>query len=342
MCFGSNVLSQDKFYFSEEDVLRLINVRWMASIHDNFEPISQVKVDIPCAECGAVMLPHAIRHEINDDLFLCSTPYDYAQVLKKYDKYVGSYAKQLEEIFLNIVENEPSIPKEEFVKLFRMKVGRACSTGAYRALNKFYAEREYCEKNRSPEELALFDLIYNRVKGFMNSGAFDDFSISDLYSSCFFDIDFRDVTFNKTLCVFVDDLRRIAYKYSLIRFFENRDINDKDEVHSIVFNMFKSNVATADHLVAASKGGENSKENLVGLCKGCNNLKNKKSVASWYTQNFLVRVNFLKQLQVIDEMAKSGMLPGYENWARDVARRIYTLTYGRFDLRSNFENIEEP
>ena len=104
-----------------------------------------------------------------------------------------------------------------------------------------------------------------------------------------------------------------------------------------MFNFFKTDVATGDFLLASKKGGKGLKENLIGLCKGCNNMKSNKGVEAWYTQVLSVRKNFRKQLHVIDEMAKSGKIEGYDDWAKSISNAMYTLTRGRYDIRDEFD-----
>ena len=95
-------------------------------------------------------------------------------------------------------------------------------------------------------------------------------------------------------------------------------------------------MATVDHLIPGSKGGEGDKYNLIGLCKHCNKLKSHKEVRNWIAENKKAVENIRKQLLVIDKMAKSGQIEGYDDWAKNIALKIYESTSGKYDLREDF------
>ena len=82
---------------------------------------------------------------------------------------------------------------------------------------------------------------------------------------------------------------------------------------------------------------KNTKDNLIGMCKGCNTLRNNKGVSAWYAQNINVRKNFHKHLEVVDAMAKEGVIEGYDGWARSIADTMYKLTNHRYDIRHKFK-----
>lgn len=116
-----------------------------------------------------------------------------------------------------------------------------------------------------------------------------------------------------------------------------RDIKTKnDYIRNIAYNLFASDTATADHLIAYNQGGEGSRYNLIGLCKACNKLKSDKSVIAWYDQHTMVKRNLPKQLEVIDEMARYGELDGYDDWASGIAKTMYDETKGKCDIRDMF------
>ena len=84
------------------------------------------------------------------------------------------------------------------------------------------------------------------------------------------------------------------------------------------------------------KGGEGDKYNLIGLCKSCNRTKSKKNVYNWYLENKHLEPNLKKQLRIVDKMAKSGQIEGYDDWAKTIAQKVYEQTYGKLDLREDF------
>ena len=336
VCYVSDVASGHKVHFDNQEILGLRSVLFLSGRHDAFEPIEQSKVDIPCACCGSIMLPHSVRLEIEDDMKKCSTPLEYAQVIKKYEKYIGKYTKDSARIFLEIIEKNPNISEEQFLQKFKKKMDNYLSVGTRLAIDKYMNKRSYYASNASKDILEMFDITAKRVKDYVNSGKFKDYEYTKMYQECFGDL-YISNTGQKALYVLCTDLKEVAYKYGLIKEIET-DSLDKDKIYSIVFKLFKFDVATADHLVAASKEGHKSSDNLIGLCKGCNSIvKANKSVHSWFSQNYYVRFNLRKQLHTINNMAKEGLIDGYDDWAKNMADKMYELTGHKYDIRDEFK-----
>ena len=334
--FYVNKLSKGSIEFSQADIDRLLSLRALSFKREKFAPIEQSVVDIPCACCGSTLLPHSRRLDIQLKLIQAENLSDYVKILEDNDKYIGVFARDFKEIFTTIYNENPSISQEEFLKEFSARAEDSLQQGVYQALFNFNDGIKYIEKNGTPEQLNLVNLVQNRLTNYISSGFFDDYNYSNLIRSVFFGIDLDSPECTKSVYVLLNDLRTVAYRSSLIMPNDKYNNSDKNPVFTLLFNMFKSDVATGDLLIAAKKGGKTSKDNQVGLCKGCNNLKSNKSVEAWYTQVLSVRKNFRNQLHIIDNMAKEGLLEGYDDWARTIAETMYEATRGRYDLRDEF------
>ena len=334
--FYVNKLSKGSIEFSQADIDRLLSLRALSFKREEFAPIEQSVVDIPCACCGSTLLPHSRRLDIQLKLIQAENLSDYVKILEDNDKYIGVFARDFKEIFTTIYNENPSISQEEFLKEFSARAEDSLQQGVYQALFNFNDGIKYIEKNGTPEQLNLVNLIQNRLTNYISSGFFDDYNYSNLMRTVFLGIDLDSPECTKSVYVLLNDLRTVAYRSSLIMPNDKYENADKNPVFTLLFNMFKSDVATGDLLIAAKKGGKISKDNQVGLCKGCNNLKSNKSVEAWYTQVLSVRKNFRNQLRIIDNMAKEGLLEGYDDWARTIAETMYEATRGRYDLRDEF------
>lgn len=335
-CHLCDVLSKHNINFQPNEIEKFYTLITISSRHENFEPIMQTKVDVPCAGCGSTLLPHPIRKNIQDDLYYCNKPSDYAKVLKKYQKYIGLYSNGITKIFLDIVDNNPEISNEEFMQIYQKKVTKFTKNNIKNAILNLKKERLYYVQNNKYEELKNIDIILKRANDYIKSGKMHNYVYKDFYEYCM-DSPELNGNYTKTVFTFFDDIKKICYKYTLSRQKEELDINDKDPVYTMVYNIFKPDIGTTDHLVAISRGGTSDKKNLIGLCKGCNTLKNRKTVNAWYSQNLSVRHNFLNHIKTIDDMSKNGELDGYDGWAKYIADKMFELTYGKFDMRSNFE-----
>ena len=57
------------------------------------------------------MLPHDIKKIIDSALANCNSVKEYTELLKKYDKYIGVYAREVADLYLQIVKQNPNISK---------------------------------------------------------------------------------------------------------------------------------------------------------------------------------------------------------------------------------------
>lgn len=334
--FYISKLSKGEIEFSETEVNRLHNLRSMVAKRENFAPIEQTKVDVPCPDCGSIMLPHAIRLNIQRDLLVANDLQDYFEVLKKYDKYIGSHATDSRNIFYNIISENPEISMEDFLEIFNQRIERIAKGDTYLALDEFKKSIDYVRAEGTREQLDTILYVKEQLENYLEKGWFKDYNYTNLLNNVV-DIDLDSPDCSKGIYMLLNNMKSIAYKMSLVQPVSTYDNQDKDPVYTILFNLFKSDVATADYLVAAKKGGKNTKDNLIGMCKGCNTLKNNKGVSAWYAQNINVRKNFHKHLEVVDAMAKDGVIEGYNGWARSIADTMYKLTNHKYDIRHKFK-----
>ncbi len=331
----SSKLSKQQIVFTPSEIKGIQNMQRAVNRHELFIPIEQTQVDIPCAECGSVMLPHTKRKEIEKELKKCSTPYEYSQVLEKNMKYVGKNYRVLANIFLDIVKDNPKISNEKFVKEFLKIEAHYSDKAVENALRTFLSNRSYVADNYSSKCLEIYDTFATRLLEYVLHGKFKDYDVFALYKTCLKDLDMKNYPV-KPIYILMRNLKTISYKHLCAKFDNKYDFNDKDPIYTILFHLFKYNVATADHLTPEVKGGEGDKYNLIGLCKSCNRTKSKKNVLNWYIENKHLAQNLKKQLIVVDDMAKSGKVEGYDDWAKTIAQKVYEQTYGELDLREDF------
>lgn len=329
-------ISKKNVVFSPNEIQSVKNVGRLTKRHERFAPIEQSEIDIPCAECGSIMITHAKRKEIEYELKKCNTPYDYAKVLEKNMKYIGVYHKVLAKMFLQIVKNNPNISYEEFLKEYSQQKAHYCEKSVEQAISVFLTNRSYIANNYPPEYLNIYDTFTARLLKYISEGKFDNYEFTPLYHACIDGLDLQTYPV-KPIYTLIKHLKSIAYKNLYASQQDKYKYNDKDEIYSMLFRLFRQNVATADHLVPEIKGGEGDKYNLIGLCKCCNKTKSKKDVNNWYSENKRLADNLKKQLTVVDNMAKTGKITGYDDWAKNISQKVYELTYHRLDLREDFK-----
>ena len=336
LIYSVNIMSKQKIEFTPNEIKSIKSVERLMKRHVSFAPIEQTEVDIPCAECGSTMLTHTKRKEIEYELKKCDTPYEYANVLRNNMKYIGVHNKVLAEIFLSIVEKNPNISDEEFLKKYARQEAHYCEKSVEQAISGFLVNRSYVAEHYPKEGLNIYDIFTSRLLKYVSEGKFKNYELTPLYKECLENLDFQNYPV-RPIFVLLRNLKSIAYKHMYVNEEEKSKYNDKAGVYSLLFRLFQQNVATADHLVPEIKGGEGDKYNLIGLCKSCNKLKSRKDVNNWYSENKKLADNLKKQLIVVNNMSKSGQLDGYEDWAEKIAQKVYELTYHRLDLRNQID-----
>ena len=329
-------ISKQNISFDSREVGSLLKVGRIASRHQEFVPIVQTKVDVPCAGCGSTMLPHDIKKIIDSALANCNSVKEYTELLKKYDKYIGVYAREAADLYLQIVKQNPNISKTKLVSRLQKEMDKISAAEAHDVIRFFSKVRPSIAENNTFAELANFDLLSLRLHAYITSGKFNDYNYQNMCNEVLEGIDL-DRNTPVIIYTILNKLRILTYKNSLVKPNEFDLVKDKDSVQKILFNLFKSDIGTADHLIAATKGGSNTTDNIIGLCRTCNTVvKGKKKPYSWITQNPDVRIYLPQQLSVIHKMSKDGDIEGYDNWAKGIADVLYDLTYNKFDVRDKF------
>ena len=181
-----------------------------------------------------------------------------------------------------------------------------------------------------------YDLFRLLVKDYINSEAYLDNELITYYTKCLEPLNLEKAPV-KAIYAFTTTAKQIILAHRITSIENKISKRKEDPIYSIVFNMFKMNVATADHLIATSKGGDDSVDNLIALCKTCNKIKSKKDVRTWIIDNKRVKNNIANQMRVIDNMAKYGEINGFDNWASNISDKLYKLTEGKIDLREEFK-----
>ncbi len=347
-CYMTDKVSKQKISFSESEIKYIKVAQNVLLRHDYFAPVRQSEVEVPCAECGTTMLPYEVKVKIAKELKQCETPYDFVEMLEKYDKYINPVARDISACLKKAYEYNPDASNEEILAIFRRAATKKMRRQVQPIINRYISKRHFYipedeninsdthkiySYSSENEKLRRFDLIANRIQDYVNAGKFNDFNINKLQSGCFGDIDLSYPKISAAYSLF-RSLDILAYKATVLSSPNFIEHNPKAELAETLYELFNMDAATADHLIAAKKGGAKTPDNMIGLCRSCNYLKGSKSVNTWYTYHPDVRKNFYNHVKVVDNMSKDGIIKGYEDWARQIAEKMYKETNKRFDIRN--------
>ena len=334
--FVMRLLTKNKVDITPQELKHLSSLINCSKRQDEaFMPIEQSTIDIPCAKCGSVLLTHDKHMQIVKELKTCSSPQEYANVILKNKRYVGKYGKPITKMFVKIVRNNPEITNEEFIPILKKGVRNHVEQLLNDALIKYQKKIINCTDQR---DIDISDEIFYKTNKYIKDGKFEDYEISKMIVECVGNT--AEIKL-RSAYELAADIKEALYIGSLC----NTDIkdaeNDKDPVYTVLYKIYTSSGATADHLVARARGGEDNKDNIIGLCKACNKIKSSASASTWYFNNPSVDQNLTKQLKIIDWMAKTGRITGYDNWAHNIAEIMYEATHGIYDVRELYPYVEE-
>jgi len=331
-------ISKKGILFDDIELKKMSTIGKIASRHEIFAPITQSKVDVPCAGCGSILLPHNVKKEqIEKDIASCSKISAYANILVKYDKYIGKYARPVADIFLEISKNNPNISKSEFLELLQSRMDEYTDIGIKEEFKRYNKFRSYILRHNSQEELEIFDKVQRRLFEYVSKGKLKpDYNYMKMLETAIPDLDINKAP--AMLYTILNNFKILCYENSISKLNEYDYQRDKDPIKSVVYKIFNASTATADHVIAKVKGGEDSKDNIIGLCKVCNKIvKGGKALYSWMIQNPEVRENFPHHVHVVNDMYQQGLLDeDYANWAKSIVDKVYAQTYNKFDFRDEF------
>ncbi|MCM1338152.1 MAG: HNH endonuclease [Muribaculaceae bacterium] len=331
-------ISQHNITFSPDEIIAMKKLNHMASRHSEFTPLTQSKTDIPCAGCGSTMLPHETKKQIETELKARSTIQGYIGVLKKYDKYIGVYAKPAADIIFELEKSSAGMSIREFVENVQKEMDNVSAQKINGIMTEFNRLRPAIQRNNTAQEAENYDKVIEILKEITNREKFkQDFNYKDMA------IELTDrINLSEDMPVGVytllNKIRIACFENSLVKTNEFDRLKDKDELYSILFKIFTSDIGTTDHFIAMIKGGEKDIHNMIGLCKTCNTVvKGDRKVYTWFVQNPSVRDNFLKHLIAIDAMARRGEIEGFDDWAETISEKMFDLTYNKYDIRDYFK-----
>lgn len=336
--FINRISNNENLKFSQDEIKIIKKLNFIASRHNDFKPISQTKTDIPCAGCGSTLLPHEIKQQIEQELSERSSIKSYIRILKKYDKFIGAYARDNANLFIEIAENNPNISKEKLLELLQKEADKKTDIELNEIIKQMSKARTFITRRYCLAELENYDNIKNSIYKYIKNNSFKpDYNYMRFIDNALKDYDL-DKNTPAIVFTFLNKIKIACHKNSIIRLNEMDKLKDKNPIQTIIHKMFNSDLATADHLVAMTKGGEKDTDNIIGLCKSCNKIvKGGKHVYSWFIQNPDVKTNLLAQLKVINSMAKSKEIEGYDDWAKNIAEQMYKLTYNKYDVRNEID-----
>ena len=304
---------------------------------ENFTDLPFENIEgLPCPKCNAIMLTHVQRERIFKRINETSSIKELSDIIKEYDKYFPPTTKIISEKFRDNFIRDPYITDTLMKKNMTAFVRKLCHreiTDFIKAASKKLSDPSYtaAEKNKL-EKLAKNLNDYDKhTKMFYNSAHL------------------KTILFNAEAQKDEDKFRLKEKGDELLAKIEilqgpvchsTNLIGQENYSWSKVFTerIFKKSVFTKDHLIARNNGGSDELNNKIGLHRECNQLKGQKSPSSWIRKNPEIEDYMANYLRKINEYARNGKIKECDNYAKDIANKIFYLCGGSNKLKKEFSD----
>ncbi len=292
---------------------------------------------IPCAGCSTITIPYEQKENIREEIANAKDIHELQNIIHKYPQHIKDLFKPVYECFDIILEHFPNISEDlmytSLVDIYNRKL-----TNAFKEIENFAKT-----KIEDPKTSLYDQCIYKEYLA----------SVGDKYSNIekvitvdeYFDI------YNPTLATINNskdrskllDIKETIWTNSMLQSLLNppaeyaRDTESR--LRDVINYTFARASASVDHMVARSKGGPDSPENLMILCNDCNKHKKDKAFIFWVNKENNALQNLQNYVNKINEIIRERKLEKYYSYPQSFVTHVRELTKGKISL--NTPTIDE-
>ena len=285
---------------------------------------------IPCAYCGKDMpsnkfLSKVFSSDSQADTQMLQNALKMKYILPKYKQDILNY---LSEIQLS----QGFTTDNQILNTAKTKAGNEIKENTL----KKYDEIVSIIKNSDDTRLKLLMERIGKKYSLMfiknsNYGALEDFVKKILYNGFFKST--HNETHSKIASV-LSDIEKGSEKY-LRDYTLKKFINNK--ARDFYTDLFKETIASVDHVIPKSKGGSDTRDNFLSVCKNCNEQKSNTSLSLFIKNHPKVRENIENQLKLLKKMIPDFILrrklsTDYLYYTEEINRNLASITDGAIDI----------
>lgn len=296
---------------------------------ENFE-------DLPCPKCRAKMMTHHQREKVLKKIQESNSIREINNIIKENQKYIPPTTKKLAEKFMDKFVRDPYITETLMKKQMTAYV-RKLDRIELNAFSKKIKDKVENSNLTNKEKTA----IYSTIKDLREF----DKNAKVLYSSA----KLKELLINSPIYT---DNEKIMLKIDTEEFLTTIEIIQGPVSHSqklrenedynwcktFAERIFRKSTLTQDHLIARNNGGADDINNKIGLHRECNQLKGKKSLYQWYNEDPQIEDNINYYLDETNKNIINKKLNNYDNYASNIANKIYYLGGGKSKIKEKFDN----
>lgn len=289
---------------------------------------------LPCPKCNGTMLTFEQKEKILKKIHESTSIKELNDLLKENKQYLPPLGKKLAENFNKNFLYDPYIT-DSIMKRNMTTYTSKFLTHELRCVIKTLQEKITSEKLTQNDKLKLNKIInelkeYDREqKRFLNSSKLKQILLQPPISDQVDRLNLHDYTEN--FLTKIELIQGPAY--------HSRELYEAENYNwSKVFieRIFRKAVITQDHLIARNNGGSDTIDNKIALHRECNQLKGRQTIAKWLTNNPQIEDNMANYLRKINEKIKDGKIKDCDNYAKEIANKIFYLCGGKDKLSKEF------
>ena len=295
---------------------------------------------IPCACCGKPTISHTRKLKLQEQIANAKDKYEILEILNNNREIIrGRYipfVKKYEEI----LQENPGATDDEVLQMLR-------DFSKKRIKNALIIAKEYAQKelkgNRfnEPEKIRIQQYIDNVDKYYMDTdyeGIFNFGKYGQMINDTLAPIPrTKKGKLLATLRYTVKD--KMAGQFALHPL---QKVIDRYDSPLKVFaqNIIKESVATKDHFIARNLEGADDADNMVVLCKSCNQYKGNSPVYDWIERDKRILPNFQNYFDYIAEGIKNGEIDSSKaEYLKKLQMTAYDASKGKMDIEYNSDFV---
>lgn len=289
---------------------------------------------IPCACCGKPTITHDKKIEIFEKLAS-------AKDVSEMDNIVNENYGNIRENYLPVinrfhflVKNNPDITEDEVVKQLRENMAEDIKNIMNNNLDLM---QKLLDENKltSEDKNRVKEYIQGVKKDFLNVNSdeiFDYKNYNDLISRTLKNMELKNRTEYINLVKAPVKIARIV-QTNLFPIPTTAE-KYKSELKVILQDILKMSVATIDHVVARDKDGTNEMNNLIVLCKDCNQAKTNFDFKYWLYRRLEMKENLNKYAQFIaDKINEKVLSENYLSYLEELSEYVYDITDNETEIQ---------
>ena len=288
---------------------------------------------IPCACCKKPTISHKNKIKLQDEIEKAKDKFEILAILNRNRDIIRWPYISIVNKFEEILKENPQATDEEVFQMLKIYSKERIKNALVNVKN--YAEKQLKNNQYTYfEKICIQKYIDNVNKYYMDTnydGTFNFYEYVQMVNNTLAPI--PKIRKGKLLevlrCTVKEKVAGQFVVHPLPKVLANYDSPLKVFAQDII----KQSVATKDHFIAKHLSGSDNPNNLIVLCKSCNQFKGNLSVYDWIKHDKRIIANFQNYFDYISDGIRSGKIDSSKiEYLKDLQMAAYDASKGKMDM----------